>query len=529
MNRALHLNKVNADKLTKTVRFMSLALLLLIISFTTMAQLKPVYITGTITDSFTGMPFPHKQIFLESDTSNSHPLIYIDLEAFTSEQGIYTFTVETNVTEIHLIIYVIDCDDNRHDSSFSINVSELEPSHYTVNFDICKKVYGECIPDFEAELIDATEEHFIYQFYDKSESEVVSWKWKFGDGAHAWVQHPDHVYINEGLYDVTLVISNSLLPNIGCTDSITKQLNVGNNDYSSFGGHVFAGLFPIDLAYAYLFKYDGIGLIPVDTAIIDTLGFYYFYQVLHGDYIVKASPQPGSQSFGNYIPSYFGNKIFWEDASVIHLETTGWEYDIRLKALSAATQGDGNLSGGTFYVDTAGAILNPATNIEIFIFDENEQVCACTYSNYFGDFFFSQLSFGTYEIYAEVPGAKVEAFSVTLSEENPDITDILIKINYDEVTYSIEENSSGCLEIANSVYPNPGQDIAYIDINVKRPTTYLIEVYDQVGHKVIENQFSSPAGLHSIPIDISSLDRGIYFFRVITEDRFSFIEKLIKL
>jgi gliding motility-associated-like protein len=60
-------------------------------------------------------------------------------------------------------------------------------------------------------------------FTDRSESYVVpivSWEWNFGDGSpHSFDQNPTHTYLEDGLFDVTLVIENE----IGCRDSIVRS------------------------------------------------------------------------------------------------------------------------------------------------------------------------------------------------------------------------------------------------------------------------------------------------------------------
>ncbi len=56
------------------------------------------------------------------------------------------------------------------------------------------------------------------QFSDLSSGNPDTWYWEFGDGNHAAVQHPGHVYTNGGFYSVSLVISDTLQ-----ADSIVKE------------------------------------------------------------------------------------------------------------------------------------------------------------------------------------------------------------------------------------------------------------------------------------------------------------------
>jgi len=61
-------------------------------------------------------------------------------------------------------------------------------------------------------------------FYGVAEGSVSSWHWDFGDGETSEEQNPVHTYYAEGIYDVTLTITNS-----DGTFSITKSVQVKDN------------------------------------------------------------------------------------------------------------------------------------------------------------------------------------------------------------------------------------------------------------------------------------------------------------
>jgi gliding motility-associated-like protein len=54
-------------------------------------------------------------------------------------------------------------------------------------------------------------------------STISSWQWDFGDGTTtSQLENPDHLYTNPGSYNVSLTVVTAN----GCTDSITKSLNI---------------------------------------------------------------------------------------------------------------------------------------------------------------------------------------------------------------------------------------------------------------------------------------------------------------
>ena len=56
----------------------------------------------------------------------------------------------------------------------------------------------------------------------QSGGSITGWKWSFGDGNNATIQHPSHSYKNAGTYTVTLVSISSQ----GCTDTAIQQLQI---------------------------------------------------------------------------------------------------------------------------------------------------------------------------------------------------------------------------------------------------------------------------------------------------------------
>lgn len=46
-------------------------------------------------------------------------------------------------------------------------------------------------------------------FNDITTNNPTEWLWNFGDGASSTEQNPTHIYVNEGLFTVSLTASNS--------------------------------------------------------------------------------------------------------------------------------------------------------------------------------------------------------------------------------------------------------------------------------------------------------------------------------
>jgi gliding motility-associated-like protein len=72
--------------------------------------------------------------------------------------------------------------------------------------------------------------HFL--FFNKSDTSLsnVSFLWDFGDGSTSAATNPDHYYNSAGFYSIKLVVSAGL----GCTDSVTKTVQVLTNSLADF-------------------------------------------------------------------------------------------------------------------------------------------------------------------------------------------------------------------------------------------------------------------------------------------------------
>ncbi len=61
-------------------------------------------------------------------------------------------------------------------------------------------------------------------FTDKSSGNITNWYWTFGDGTFIEQRHPDHTYMNNGIYPVCLNVFDE---NSGCFAEVCKEVIVG--------------------------------------------------------------------------------------------------------------------------------------------------------------------------------------------------------------------------------------------------------------------------------------------------------------
>lgn len=88
-------------------------------------------------------------------------------------------------------------------------------------------------PGFEADLEGGCAPLTV-TFSDTSSSHypITNWQWDFGDGSTGTGANPQHTYLTAGLYDVTMIVTNSK----GCTDTLVTQeyIAVGTKPTANF-------------------------------------------------------------------------------------------------------------------------------------------------------------------------------------------------------------------------------------------------------------------------------------------------------
>ena len=211
-----------------------------------------------------------------------------------------------------------------------------------------------CHADFYSVNDTANPDSHTVRFYDISTGEPNYWLWNFGDGSTSDHQNPQHSYSTGGNYTVCLKITHDISGHF-CEDSICKVITVLR--YLNLGGHMFAGLAPInnpvstgDTGVAYLFRKDGAAAMMVDSNHFIYLGYFTFFHLEEGKYYVRATLTKGSAHYDQYLPTYYGDVTELYQAKVIELaDTDVYTASIHLKSVTGI--GEHSPDGGRLVGD----------------------------------------------------------------------------------------------------------------------------------------------------------------------------------
>ena len=270
-------------------------------------------------------------------------------------------------------------------------------------------------------------------------------------------------------------------------------------------------------------------LIPVDTCVIDTFGYYDFFQITTGNYIVKAELSSVSANYSQFYPTYFGEVLTWGTASNIILISNIYNGDIILKNVSGTNPGIGNIYGNVLYGENK--LLpkgTPAENVEIILMDVNRDPLSFKYSNSSGLFDFSNIALGTYCLYAEVTGKYTIPIIFTINDNHPN-AQVDIIINTDSVTVSIEDDLQKYKINIGEVYPNPVSDVANLTFSLTRQTEFQVIVFNKFGQLIFSFEKNYHQGVHKFELNTSNFPYGVFYLQISTSGGVKVVRKFIKL
>lgn len=493
-----------------------------------------IYLFGQITNTLNGGPIKHHPLTVYSDSTYNPEFSYFR-ELMTDAEGYFYDTITTYVNKGGLTVFTYDYLSGYHDTTIYFRFNWSEENFLFANF---------ILPVEPPEIIYQANFYYLknptglntseYQFFDITNSTDIVWReWNFGDGYFSAEVNPVHIYNEPGIYRVKLKVSIQPTPySIPYFTEIVKIINVSIKSYFTLGGHVKAGYFPIDLGAAYLYKIENNDIVMIDTAVFnDDLGYYYFYQVIEGQYLVKSDLDPGSSLFNQYMNTYYANKPVWTEADTIFLLNDNFECDIDLIPITAMNPGPGKIAGNIIYgYDPDNGKGVPAGNVEILLYNANNEPLICSHSSEEGAFSFSNIELGLFNIHAEVTGKYTYPVQVTLTVNNPEIDEITITIGNYSVSGTVNLNGVGenlWIQAAGNIYPNPASGHVNLDVTFAETGVSDIILLGSNGQVISVCGQAINSGENNLHFDISFLPAGIYYAKVIYRKE-EIIKKFIK-
>lgn len=368
---------------------------------------------------------------------------------------------------------------------------------------------------------------FTYDFFGESFPYPADYySWDFGDGTSGVGQFVTHTFDPSTGNNFTVCLTTlSYNPgNDSCFATSCQEIILGGQAGVEIMGTVYMDNTPADFALVGLFGMEAGGSFIYEfVTTIPGTGSYFFENVPQGDYLIVASLTPQSPYFIDYFPTYYGDALFWFDATEINLGDPNNPYDINLIPITSMNQGPGLIEGTITFGDEKGG---PAENIIVVLMDEDEQALTYIHSNADGQFDFSDLAFGTYKLKLEIPGITSAIATVVISEENQSGNiSFVVEDNY--VYLSVDDNEMEFADAGN-IFPNPATGQVNINIIVEQPMNLNITILNQLGQFVYQSDARVQNGNNKLEINTSDLTNGLYNMIIRDDQGNQLVRKFMK-
>ncbi len=387
-----------------------------------------------------------------------------------------------------------------------------------------------CVADFDVELDTIANVPYVYRFFDKSEGNIISWSWDFGDSTFSNEQSPVHTYADSGTYQVCLTVQSD--DSIGfCKDTYCVLINTPS--YYNFGGQVFAGDYPINIeendssnrAVAYLYRhYKGLWRL-VDQREFWRFGYYWFVNKLEGDYIIKVELKGGSPLYNEYAQSYFGNKIFWQKSNLFELKNSEvFDVNINLRQLSFLQIGTGSVSGMIYQTDSC--VVFKKNHVPIYLFYQ-DKLASVKYTDDEGFYYFDDLPYGNYKITADLTGMFSDVIDFAIDTQHQAVDTVEIGLSCSNPDFIFTRKNISLLKIEN-IFPVPADKSFSVELFSKYNTGITVSLIDITGKtvKTFEKKVSTGKNLFMLPV--SGIPGGLYMIKIQEPDKNTFAgEKII--
>ena len=239
------------------------------------------------------------------------------------------------------------------------------------------------------------------EFAASGTGNFIQFVWDFGDGEIVTLEddpYTVHTFPDVGEYEVCLTATTA----DGCSATSCQIVYISGGLPTEFDICGYATIsdaaipFGTEPAIVYLIEMDGIAgtLTAVDSLITPNTGEFCFYGLDLGKiYFLKAALLPDSPNYIDFLPTYFGDALYWYEATPIVPEFPTYVAVITLIAGDnpggpgfvggLITEGAGKAEGGT-----------GIPNVEVILLNESGEPVAYTYTDEEGNYTFNNIAYG---------------------------------------------------------------------------------------------------------------------------------------
>jgi hypothetical protein len=261
---------------------------------------------------------------------------------------------------------------------------------------------------------------------------------------------------------------------------------------------------------------------PVRSEFTTPDGNFDLRHMVLGDYYIYAIPDKAL--FPAYAPTYYFDKIHWDQAFKLPITEDTYDIDINLKPFAMSLpEGEGSISGECMASGSAGPLCG---NVVVLLYDKSATyLLGWTQLDENGTFIYNNLPYGEYLMVGEKAGyQRIFSQLITLSPDHPVVSDAQIHIESFKISIIIPSVVEGPKRPIRT-YPVPVMDRVYFyDLPFSGSFGLIVTGSDGKSFSTaVLNQTGEPCSL-----DVSALPAGLYLIQVYSADNFLQTLKIFK-
>ncbi len=306
--------------------------------------------------------------------------------------------------------------------------------------------------------------------------------------------------------------------NHGCLSEDSVFVDVTYERYISGLANQSSGA-ALPMTKVLLISYDAINttVSAVDSTVTDASGNFNFV-IYDNEFYVKVLPD--STYYPNEIPTYYGDEALFLNSSAIYTAACDTS-DILIQTISNPNPGgsgfiSGNIFQGAGKMDAAG---DPAVGVKVILVNDQGEEIAYSETNLAGQFFFSDLNLGAYQLFMDELDAQNQLAPSILVDEYTEFYVFNFELKNGVLTQT-SITSVNELNLEQLVlYPNP----AVNQIEIQGITQAFNFTIVGVDGKI----YQTGSIIGNTIIDITVLPKGVYFLKAINDTN-EFVKPFIK-
>lgn len=255
---------------------------------------------------------------------------------------------------------------------------------------------------------------------------------------------------------------------------------------------------------------------------------YQFGNISPGNYLVKAALLPTNPLYLNHLPTYHPSGLFWNQATTVQV-TAGSGSLAPIQIIGGTNPGGPGFIGGLISQGANKGPGDPEPGVLVMLLDagNGDNPIGFQYSDSLGAFGFSNIPYGTYKVYAEIPGKTTYPYIVTIDATHPNSDGIKIVVG-SQVISGIEQEEAAIPGKVGLPYPNPSSDACYLPVTLTSGMNLIMELSDLTGRTLMQETRNLPAGYNLLQIPVNEILNGVYFVTIRGENGWNTTRKLVK-